>query len=78
MKSNMVLIKQLRVFEERPTMLSKMSQKRENQNIGPESLADEGERIHSIVDEMEAKDQTAMEMEEYGGSSDDEQYSLPK
>ena len=34
--------------------------------------------IHSIVDEMEAEDQTAMEMEEYEGSSDDEQYSLPK
>ena len=34
--------------------------------------------IHSIVDELEAEDQTAMEMEEYEGSSDDEQYSLPK
>ena len=30
------------------------------------------------MDEMEAEDQTAMEMEEYEGSSDDEQYSLPK
>ena len=28
--------------------------------------------------EMEAADQSAMEMEEYDGSSDDEQYSLPK
>ena len=46
--------------------------------MGPQSLADEGEMIHSIVDEMEAKDQTAIEMEEYEGSSDDEQYSLPK
>ena len=27
---------------------------------------------------MEAEDQTAIEMEEYEGSSDDEQYSLPK
>ena len=27
---------------------------------------------------MEAEDQAAMEMEEYEGSSDDEQYSLPK
>ena len=36
------------------------------------------ERIHSIVDEIEAEDQTAIEMEEYEGSSDDEQYSLPK
>ena len=44
----------------------------------PQGLADEGERIHSIVDEMEAEDQTAIEMEEYEGSSDDEQYSLPK
>ena len=34
--------------------------------------------IHSIVDEMEAEDQTAIEMEEYEGSSDNEQYSLPK
>ena len=59
-------------------MLRKMSQKRQNQNMGPQGLADEGERIHSIVDEMEAEDQTAMEMEEYEGSSDDEQYSLPK
>ena len=54
------------------------SEEIENQNIGPQGLADERERIHSIVDEMEAEDQTAMEMEEYEGSSDDEQYSLPK
>ena len=38
------------------------SEEIENQNIGPQGLADEGERIHSIVDEMEAEDQTAMEM----------------
>ena len=44
--------------------------------MGPQGLADEGERIHSIVDEMEAEDQTAIEMEEYEDSSDDEQYSL--
>ena len=37
--------------------------------MGPQGLADEGERIHSIVDEMEAEDQTAIEMEEYEGSS---------
>ena len=49
-----------------------------NHNIGPQGLADEGERIHSIMDEMEAEDQAAMEMEEYEVSSDDEQYSLPK
>ena len=30
------------------------------------------------MDEMEAEDQTAIEMEKYEGSSDDEQYSLPK
>ena len=54
------------------------SEEIENQNIGPQDLADEGERIHSIVDEMEAEDQAAMEMEEYEGSSDDEPYSLPK
>jgi hypothetical protein len=30
------------------------------------------------VDEKEAEDQTAMEMDEYEGSSDDKQYSLPK
>ena len=53
-------------------MLSKMSQKRHNQNMGPQGLADEGERIHSIVDEMEAEDQAAMEMKEYEGSFDDE------
>ena len=41
--------------------------------MGPQGLADEGERIHSIVDEMEAENQIAIEMEEY-----DEQYSLPK
>ena len=50
------------------------SEEIENQNIRPYGLADEGERIHSIVDEMEAEDQTAMEMEKYEGSSDDEQY----
>ena len=54
------------------------SEEIENQNIGLQGLADEGERIHSIVDEMEAEDQAAMEMEEYEGSSDDEQYSLQK
>ena len=32
----------------------------------------ERERIHSIVDEMEAEDHAAMEMEEHEGSSDDE------
>ena len=32
------------------------SEEIENQNIGPQGLADEGERIHSIVDEMEAED----------------------
>ena len=36
------------------------------------------ERIHSIVDEMEAEEKTAIEMEEYEGSSDGEQFSLPK
>ena len=46
------------------------SEETENQNMGPQGLADEGERIHSIVDEMEAEDQTAIEMEEYEGSSD--------
>ena len=30
------------------------------------------------MDEMEAEDQTTMEMKEYEGSSDDEQYSLTK
>ena len=54
------------------------SEEIENQNIEPQGLADEGEMIHNIVDEMEAEDQAAMEMEEYEGSSDDEQYSLPK
>ena len=54
------------------------SEEIENQNIGPQGLTDERERIHSIVDEMEAEDQTTMEIEEYEGSSDDEQYSLPK
>ena len=32
----------------------------------------------AFVDEMDAEDQTAIEMEEYEGSSDYEQYSLPK
>ena len=54
------------------------SEEIKNQNIGPQGLADEGERIHSIVNEMEAENQTAMEMEEYDGSSEDEQYSLSK
>ena len=49
-----------------------------NHNIRPQGLADEGERIHSIIDEMEAEDHAAMEMEEYDCSSDDEQYLLPK
>src|SRR6185369_9688007 len=46
------------------------SEEIENQNMGPHGLADEGERMHSIVDEMEAEDQTAIEMEEYEGSSE--------
>ena len=54
------------------------SEETENQNMGPQGLADEGEMIHSIVDEMEAEDQPAIKMEEYEGSSDEEQYSLPK
>ena len=54
------------------------SEETENQNMGPQCLADEGERIHNIVDEMKAEDQTTIEMEEYEGSSDDEQYSLSK
>ena len=54
------------------------SEETENQNMGPQGLADEGGMIHSIVDEKEAEDQTAIEMEEYEDSSDDEQYSLPK
>ena len=37
--------------------------------MGPQGLTDEGKRIHSIVDEMETDDQTAIEMEEYEGSS---------
>ena len=49
-----------------------------NHNIRPHGLADEGERIHSIVDEMETEGQVAVEMEEYDCSSDDEQYLLPK
>ena len=49
-----------------------------NHNIRPQGLADEGERIHSIVDEMETEGQAAIEMEEYNCSSDDEQYLLPK
>ena len=31
------------------------SEEIENQNMGPHGLANEGEMIHSIVDEMEAK-----------------------
>ena len=54
------------------------SEQIENQNIEPQGLADEGERIQSIVEEMEAEDQAAMDMEEDDWSSDDEQYALPK
>ena len=43
MKSNIVQIKD-------------ESEETENQNMGPQGLADEGERIHSIMDEMEAED----------------------
>ena len=59
-------------------MLSKMSQKRQRTKTWDHRALLMRERIHSIVDEMEAEDQTAIEMEEYEGSSDDEQYSLPK
>ena len=62
MKFNMVQIKQLRVFEATPSIRRETnyveqdeSEEIENQNIGPLGLADEGERIHSIVDEMEAE-----------------------
>ena len=34
--------------------------------------------IQNIVEEMEAEDQAAMDMEEDDWSSDDEQYALPK
>ena len=49
----------------RETNYVEQDEQDENQNMGPQGLADEGERIHSIVDEMEAEDQTAIEMEEY-------------
>ena len=51
----------------RETNYVEQDEQDENQNMGPQGLADEGERIHSIVDEMEAEDQTAIEMEEYEG-----------
>ena len=38
----------------------------------PQGLADEGERIPGIVEEMEKEDQDARIMEQYGDSSDDE------
>ena len=54
------------------------SEQIENQNIKPHGLADEGKRIQNIVEEMEAEDQAAMDMEEDDWSFDDEQYALPK
>jgi len=42
-----------------------------------EGVADEGERIPSIMDNMAAEDQEANEMEEHADSSDDEGYELP-
>ena len=54
------------------------SEEIENPNIGPQGLADEGERIYSIVDEMEAEDHVAMEMEEHEGSSDDKAVLIAK
>ena len=45
--------------------------------LEPEGVADEGERIPSIVDNMVAEEQEANEMEEHADSSDDEGYELP-
>jgi hypothetical protein len=42
-----------------------------------QGVADEGERITRIVDEMEAEDREAQKMEECGDSSDDEAYLVP-
>jgi hypothetical protein len=39
-------------------------------------VADEGERIPRIMDQMEAEDREAQEMEECGDSSDDEAYPV--
>ena len=41
----------------------------------PQGLADEGERIPEIVEEMEKEDQDALIVEQCGDSSDDEDAS---
>ena len=41
----------------------------------PQGLADEGERIPGIVEEMEKEDQDALIVEQCGDSSDDEDAS---
>ena len=46
--------------------------KLQNQNQNHKVLADEGERIPGIVEEMEKEDQDALIVEQCGDSSDDE------
>ena len=58
MKSNIVQIKELRVFEETNYVEQDESEETENQNMGPQGFPDEGEMIHNIVDDMEVEDQT--------------------
>ncbi|WVZ90558.1 hypothetical protein U9M48_036850 [Paspalum notatum var. saurae] len=43
----------------------------------PEGLADEGERIPGIVEQMNNEDHIALQMEQNGDSSDDEEAPMP-
>ena len=58
-------------------MNEELEEDKEEENVQatepePQGLADEGERIPEIMEDIEKKDQDAQKMEQYGDSSDDE------
>ena len=69
------------VIESEPQGIADQVGEKEDQNLHviqpePQCLADEGERIPGIVEAVQNKDQETRIMEEYGDSSDDEDYPL--
>jgi hypothetical protein len=49
----------------------------EGHQTEPQGLADEGERIHRIVEEMEAEDNEVRQIEDCGNELDEEENPLP-
>ena len=60
-------------------MNEELEEDKEEENVQatePQGLADEGEQIPGIVEDMEKEDQDAQIMEQCGDSSDDERFPV--